>query len=318
MDKRNDHNGIIIAVTDQYASQFKGGKSRNIPVRRPTRPPLETSVRQAAKQLLNSLRFTARDEALLNTLLGVGLLSQQQIRSLFFASANDRTTNSRLKQLYDAHLLDFTAGLMPRMAEAGMQPCYLYALGPVGEEILAIRRGVSRSALGLSDRYDLHRGNPLLMHDLQVSHIYVQAKVAARPHNGGVVWGNEQAAAIRNQTGQELVRPDGLLDLTIGRQNQTFFVELDRGSSHWPDKINFYETARRRGEWQSVVRGDTFPTVLSVVADRFLTRARRAAQNNHAPIRFLFKSWSAFLAEPFFSNWHLGGEERLVNLFPEM
>jgi len=203
------------------------------------------------------------------------------------------------------------------MAEAGMKPCYLYTLGPVGEEILAIRRGVSRSALGLSDRYDLHRGNPLLMHDLQVSQIYVQAKVAARTHNGVVVWGNEQAAAVRNQTGQELVRPDGLLDLTIGRQNQTFFVELDRGSSHWPDKLNFYETARRRGEWQSAVHGDTFPTILSVVADHFLTRARRAAQYSHAPIRFLFKPWSAFLAEPFLMGWRLGGAERLVNLFPE-
>jgi hypothetical protein len=312
-----DQHGVIIAIADEYDSQFKGGRNGFVPVRRPCRPPLEVSVRQAARQLLSSPRFTARDEALLNTLLGVGLLSQEQIRTLFFAPASDRTTNHRLKQLYDAHLLDFTASLMPRMSEAGIKPCYLYTLGPVGEEILAIRRGVSRSALGLSDRYDLYRGNPLLMHDLQVSHIYVQAKIAARPHNGGVLWGNEQAAAVRNQAGQELVRPDGLLTLTIGRQSQTFFVELDRGSSHWPDKLNYYETARRRGEWQSVVRGDTFPIVLSVVADRFLTRARRAAQNNHAPVRFLFKSWSAFLADPFLSGWLLGGEERLVNLFPE-
>jgi hypothetical protein len=311
-----DQHGVIIAIAEEYKTQFKGGRSKAIPLRRRPRPPLESSIRQTARTLLESDKFTARDEAILNTLLGVGLLNQQQIQTLFFANANIRIANRRLKQLYDSHLLNFTAALMPRMAEAGMKPCYLYALGPLGEEILAIRRGVSRSALGLSDRYDLHRGNPLLMHDLQVSQIYVQAKVAARSHNGVVVWGNEQAAAVRNQAGQELVRPDGLLDLTIGRQNQTFFVELDRGSSHWPDKLNFYETARRRGEWQSVVRGDTFPTVLSVVADSFLTRAGRAAQNNHAPIRFLFKSWSAFLTEPFLTGWRLGGAERLVNLFP--
>ena len=306
--------GIIITVDDEYANQFKGGRNGNIPVRRPCRPPLETSVRQAARQMLQSPRFTARDEALLNTLLGVGLLSQQQIQALFFPHTTDRIVNRRLKMLYDAHLLDFTASLMTRMQQASLKPCYLYTLGPVGEEILAIRRGVSRSALGLSDRYDLHRGNPLLMHDLQVSQIYVQAKIALRPLQGAIAWGNEQAASIRNYDGRELARPDGLLRLTLADSSYPFFIELDRGSSHWPDKLSFYEEARQRGEWQTIVSSETFPPVLAVVADNFLNRARRAAQDKRTPIRFLFKSWSSLLANPFLKSWYLDGADQKINL----
>jgi hypothetical protein len=310
-------NGIVISVDEAYQRQFKGGRKINIPVRRPSRPPLAIAIRQAAKDLLQSQRFTARDEAILNTLLGVGLLSQRQIRTLFFPNSSDRAANRRLKHLYEGHLLNFTADLMPRMREAGLDPCYVYSLGAVGEEILALRQGLPRSGLNLSERYDLFRGNPLLMHDLQVSEVYVRAKAALRGFQGGVSWGNEQAAAIRAESGEELVRPDALLHLTFHGATHTYFVEMDRGSTYWPDKVDFYEEAERRGQWEHLNRRGVFPPVLAVIPAGATSRAQRAIQKGGHRLRFLVKTWPDFLAAPFLTEWLDGRRGGMVALTPE-
>ncbi|MEW5985008.1 MAG: replication-relaxation family protein [Chloroflexota bacterium] len=311
------HNGIIISIQDDYTTAFKGGNRVNTNGRRKQRAPLAGSIRQAARDHLHGPGFTPRDEAVLETLLGVGLLSRDQIQRLFFWSSNyPDTAAGRLKKLYERHLLNYTPDLIPRMRAADLEPCHVYSLGPVGEEVLAIRRGMTRSGLGFSDRYDLQRGNPLLMHDLQVSEVYVRAKLATRCYSGEMTWHNEQAAALRHPAGQEIVRPDGAIRIVINGTYHTFFVEMDRGSTRWPDKVGFYEEAHRRCEWSAQFRTHTFPQVLCIIPPGIVGKASDAIQHEAEHVRFLVKTWPAFLRTDFFQEWQDTLDGREVSLAP--
>ncbi len=290
-------------IPEDYRTAFKGGGLSANGGRWKKRKPLNSSARQAARRLLDSPRFTARDEAILETLLGVGLMSREQIQRLFFQGKTDKAVTVRLKKLYENHLLDYSADLMARMRMAGMEVCHVYGLGTVGEEILAIRRGLTRTALNHSGRYDLQRGNPLLIHDLQVSEVYVQAKGAMRKVNGQVIWYNEQASAIRNLAGEELVRPDGTLVLIAKGAIVSCFVEMDRGSTHWPNKVGFYEHARRNGDgWQGRFQGVQFPVVLAIIPPKLVDKVSQVLQESHS-VRFLLKTWPELLLTDFLQDW---------------
>jgi len=313
------HRGFIVNVPDDYNDSFKGGRRSPTGGRRKKRELLNGGIRQSARQMLNSACFTPRDEALLETLLGIGLLSRHQIQRLFFKpDGHPFTTAERIRKLYERHVLNYTADLMDRMRAAGLEPCHVYSLGSVGEEILAIRRGITRNALGLSERYDIYRGNLLLMHDLQVSEVYVRAKLAARQMRGDIAWHNEQAAAIRSQAGEELVRPDSALSLQPKGITTAYFVEMDRGSTHWPNKIDFYEHARLSGDgWQQQFRCREFPAVLAVIPPRLLNKVAQAIRQEAHSVRFWVKTWSAFLQTGFFQGWLDVAADRQADLIPK-
>ena len=308
-------NGVVMNIPEDYKTAFKGGSRGK---RRKNRPPLKNSVRQTARHLLNSRSFTARDEAILETLFGIGLLSRNQIQRLFWAESHPNTATKRLRLLYERYLLNYTPDLMDRMHTAGLEPCHVYALAPVSQEILAIRRGLSRSQLGLGHRYDLQRGNPLLLHDLQVSEVYVKARIAIRRRRGQLTWYNEKAAAIRTPVGEELVRPDGALNITSGNRIRTCFIEMDRGSTHWPNKVDFYEHARRNGDsWRQQFHTDEFPPVLAVVPTRLLDKASRVIRQEARTVRFWIKTWPTFLGTDFLHGWSNAVTGDAVDLIPK-
>lgn len=308
-------NGVVMNIPEDYKTAFKGGRRGQ---RRKNRPVLKNSVRQTARQLLNSRSFTARDEAILETLFGIGLLSRNQIQRLFWAGSHPNTVAKRLRILYERHLLNYTPDLLDRMRTSRLEPCHIYGLAEVGEEILAVRRGLTRSRLGLGQRYDLQRGNPLLMHDLQVSEVYVKARIAVGQYAGQLAWYNEKAAAIRTQAGEELVRPDGALQITLIGAVSTYFLEMDRGSTHWPNKVDFYEHAQRSGDsWSQQFYTSEFPPVLAVVPNRLLGKASKVIRQQARTVRFWIKTWPAFLDTDFLRDWSDTITGNSVNLIPE-
>lgn len=120
------------------------------------------------------------------------------------------------------------------MERAGLVPCHIYTLGPIGQELLALDRQIKRSEL--SYKYSGRSGQNVL-HDLMTAEIYAQAVVYAYAHERrwvetakqrnlgkdaarryitqnrlSVTWHGEHEAAIW-QGDKELVRPDGLLEI---------------------------------------------------------------------------------------------------------
>lgn len=322
MSEWDSGRGVVIQIPEDYQHYFKGGNRVGHNGRRKSRPPLADGIRPAARRLLNSPVLTPRDEAISETLYGVGLLSRHQIQRLFFPGRSRIAVAERLRELYQRHLVDYTPDLMGRMRTAGLVASHVYKLGLVGQEIVALRRGLNRSGLGLSDRYNLERGNPLLMHDLQVSEVYVQAKVASHQLGGDLIWYNEAAAAVRSPAGEELVRPDGFLRLTWQGISCSYFVEMDRGATHWADKVDFYEEAGRRGQYQHLLghNDGRLPAVLAIYpgkAGAAAPRVRRAVQQQARHVQFLLKSWPDLLQADFSDGWQDGATGQWVNLLDQ-
>jgi hypothetical protein len=139
---------------------------------------------------------------------------------------------------------------------------------------------------------------------LQVAEAYVRARLAMRRRGGELTWYNEAAAAIRNQAGEELVRPDGALRLAHGEATLFCLLEMDRGATHWPAKVEFYEAAWQRGDgWQAQFHSPSLPPILGIVPAAILDRAGRAIAQEARHSRFLLKPWPAFLASDFLDGW---------------
>jgi len=67
------------------------------------------------------------------------------------------------------------------MAAMRLEPCCIYTLGSVGQEVFALYSGIKRQKIPFTpDRYSLLRGNHFLLHDLQFSEMFAQLQVAVK------------------------------------------------------------------------------------------------------------------------------------------
>lgn len=186
---------------------IKGRKrNRTARLRRPNRNKLKIGYRAYADQLRASSQFTSRDERILKVIYSVGLLSREQIQMIFWKEDTASTTvSARLRKLYEHWVLNIATDVSLSMERAGMEPCHVYTLGPVGEEILAINRHETRSELGYNRRYASGRSDQNIMHDLMTAQIYTLSAVYALAHERQL-WQPRQATIrdeLREQFGDE-------------------------------------------------------------------------------------------------------------------
>ena len=285
------------------------------------RKPLKISIRQQAEHLLHG-RLTTRDLELVRALIGVGMLTRQQIQRLFFGD-HPKVASNRLARLYHYHFLDRSSYWLEDMGPEGFEPCYIYTVGAVGLEAFALRMGVGRGDVPFTPaRYTLSREDHFLLHDLRISEMFTQLQVGAKEIGEELMWFNESAAILRREQ-EELVRPDGIAVL-IGPQRHTpFFIEMDRGYTDWPKKVAAYEKARQQSPWAVTLRVDSwrpsvFPTVLCVVPAALEGMVQKEIESKRPQTKFYIQSWERFLAADIFVNWYDSSSGQIVALLPEM
>jgi hypothetical protein len=148
---------------------------------------------------------------------------------------------------------------------------HIYALGPVGQRVLALngarRRFREPSAIFVD-------------HTLAVSQLAVDLTLAQRAEHCEIL--NLQAEpdcwrTFSTATGRVLLRPDLAVTLGIDEYVVSFFVEVDRGTEHLPAllrKCHTYEVYYRSGHEQA--RDGVFPRVCWIMPEEL--RAERLRQ----------------------------------------
>ena len=302
-------------------------------LRRPVRARLSIGSRTYANELRATARFTDRDFRMVRLIYHTGLLSRDQLQRLFWQEVRaSGTVSDRLRVLYKRWVVNIAPDVSYNMRRAGMVPCHVYTLGTVGEEIMALDEHKRRHELAYNRRYATGRSRQNIMHDLMTAEIYVQAIAYAGQYNRQlwqaiesdeqykarrllIRWHSEREAAVW-QTDKELVRPDGAMEIIIGRERSFFFVELDRGHTRWEKKVAVYDNARQFGGWQNQFGIHDYPAVLLVVPDGHSQRVGDRVAAQKPQTRYLLKEWSDFLAEPM-AGWQDVGGDRNIALTPD-
>lgn len=274
----------------------------NYQIRAKVRPELKIGTRKKAEELLTKRVITEREINMARALIGVGLLTRHQMQRLFF-NDHDKVAANRLVKLYQHYFLDRGHYWLHEMGAMGLEPCYIYTLGSVGVDVFALYSGMNRRDVPFTaSRYSLMRSNHFLLHDLQISEIFTRLQVAASAPGRRLVWYNEMAAAL-HQDDNELVRPDGLAVLYEGETQQSFFIEMDRGSTDWERKIHFYERARFMGNWRGQLILNQFPEVLCVTPKGRSARLLETVQAKKPLTRYWIKEWDALLVGDVLAGW---------------
>ncbi|MBK7179573.1 MAG: replication-relaxation family protein [Chloroflexi bacterium] len=285
-------------------------------VRAAVRPELKVSAHKKAQELLERRAITTRDINIARALIGVGLLTRHQLQRLFFAD-HPVVASNRLVKLYRHYFLERGHYWLLEMAAMGLEPCYIYTLGNVGQEIFAVYNGLRRQDVPFtSGRYSLMRSNHFLLHDLQISEMFTRLQVAATGVDKRLIWYNEMAAALYHGE-DELVRPDGLASLYDDTWRANFFIEMDRGNTDWGKKLEFYDRARRQSSWRQQLMLSQYPDVLCVVPPGRAMGLVQLIQAKKPETRFLVKEWDAFVTEDALDGWLDVGPQRPVQLLPE-
>lgn len=278
-----------------------------------------------ANKLIQNSMITVRDYNLLRTLLGVGILSRQQIQRLFWTPGTSLSTvNRRLKLQADRGVLISTMTYRDMLSDLGLERCALYGLGDVAREILAARSGLqsSRTIAYNPKYYAILADNPLVRHHVMTAEIYTRLKEKSNRADNEMVWFIEMACIIRDGD-RELVRPDAYA--VIGREEDKeeahLFIETDTRNTNWEKKIQSYELARSRGNWREVLGSDWFPLVLCVVPNEHaVVRVANLIKSQSANVAYLLKAWPQFLVEDPYTGWyHAQGEAggELVKILPD-
>lgn len=220
-------------------------------------------------------RLSPRDRDILRTLGIVRVAGAGQLERLHFTGVSRRQQRKALASLTDRQLL----GRLPRVVggvRAGSAG-YIYAIGPAGRRLL--HPGEPR-----------HRpwtvGAPFLAHSLAVTELYVRLVLAERAgHLQHVVFTTEPAAwrpFPGPGGGRRLLKPDAAVVVRLGRFEDRWFVEVDRGTESLPTvrrKCELYRRYWASGREQAAC--GVFPRVLWLVPD-----ARRAHD-----LRQLLERW---------------------------
>ena len=278
------------------------------------RTPLKKSIGEQADYLLRRNCITRRDRELLRVLLHMKVMSKNQLRRLLWPPEGaESTIDARVRKLYDRHLMARAINMMDALEAEGMQPSYVYMLDGVGEEILAREQGVTRHALGYKRRQLSDRLPQYLMHDLCLSECFVQMSLAIRNNETlGAVWLNEREASVRNDTGKEVVRPDGIMRLAEGERRVDLFLEMDRGATPWEEKLEKYM------DTLDLVWGvEAHLQLLCVVQGKDMKRLTKLmGEMTHPQMTCLLKTWESVLAGNFLTGWLSVRSGGVISLFP--
>lgn len=268
------------------------------------------SAQEKAKGLLLNGTMTYRDLYLLETMLGVGILTSSQIHQLFWFAQTRNALRKRLGKLEKLGLLESSSGYWHTLKSLKLPAENVYKLATFGKVLLAVYGGrVSAKQIPYDDQYyNLVIQNRLFKHHIMTSQIYTRFKVASRYVGNQMKWVNEMSTVIRMESsGQELVRPDGFFK--IYREDIAGsvlgFVETDTRNTEWEKKIASYEKAMMKGDWAYSL-GKKFPVVFCVVPnDRAVLRIGKLIQEQHNEVKYLVKSWQKFNAEDLFEAWYI-------------
>lgn len=280
--------------------------------RRITRRDLKISIIAAADELVMANRVVDRDYRLLDTLQTIHLLSRNQIHRLFWNGEKSVTAvNTRLRKLYESHILDYRDYVEPEMAASGLEPCRIYVLDSVGQELLARHKGFpNRSQLGEVRGYSLGSGGQLLMHDVMMAEWFTSAWLASDQQQLKFGWWNERQSIIHHPTRLnterlpvELTRPDGTWFIEKARGLFIYYLELDRGHTDWDKKVIHYQQGYTNGQWEQQLGQEWFPPVLCLVPDKRYKSLNTWLPNQGGRVRYLLRTWPAFWQSDPFEGW---------------
>jgi len=237
------------------------------------------------------LELTERGVAILRQVGDLRLMTGKQIAAIHFpidehpsALAAARARSRDLSRLTRQQLL---MRLQRRIGgvRAGSSS-HIYALGPVGQRILALngprRRFREPSAIFVD-------------HTLAVSQLVVDLTLAAR--NGQCEILNLQAEpdcwrTFSGAAGRVLLRPDLAVSVGVTEYEMSYFVEVDRGTEHLPAllrKCHTYEAYYRSGREQQTNEHGVFPRVCWIVPEALRAeRLGRAIESDRQLTKGLF------------------------------
>jgi hypothetical protein len=235
-----------------------------------------------------SERLSGRDRAIVGQVADLRLMSARQIQAVHFPTdehdgerAAIRARQRVLERLARERLL---ARLERRIGglRAG-SASFLFALGPVGQRLLALD-GARRRAYEPSLRF--------VDHTLAIGQLVVDLTLAQRAGQLELLSCQSEPRCWRQFSGlggRQLLRPDAFVSLGVGDYELRWFVEVDRGSESVPTVLrkcrlyaDYYQTGREQTE-----QGGVFPRVCWVVPnEQRAERLRRAIENvSHFPER---------------------------------
>lgn len=136
----------------------------------------------------------------------------------------------------------------------------LYALGPVGEQIVKMRN-IPKPPTGYF-AYSLER----IMHDIVLNEVILNIVNLATAQGWTPVWISEGEAALYHEN-QQIIKPDAMLRLKQDGAEHVFLIEYhnEDHSSRAVDKVGRYERIAARKEiWTQAWQVETFPPILAV------------------------------------------------------
>ena len=209
--------------------------------------------RVGRSEILETSRWlTQRDRDICNDVFEHKVLTAIQLQYLYFN--HPRVASRRLLKLYEYQVLD---RFQPR-GLIGSAPNH-YILGELGAHIIAGERGLDLKKLRERRRADLKLPyNPRLTHLIEVNDFFTFLIVSCRESDGGhqlARWWSERRCY---KECRDVVRPDGLGELTDVNGSCTFLLELDRGTERGdrlPEKLRSYE-------WYARIKRDTADAVV--------------------------------------------------------
>lgn len=272
--------------------------------RHPTYQPVNSSYPQWVKKLLEEERITSRDYHLLMTLYGaVPVLSRDQIQRLFWGNCQPRSgmvaTQARLRKLtYDYRLLGVNKGGEEAMGQMGLPACYAYYLDTAGMTLLAMKQGRKREEMHPPRQYDNHKAPTYLVHDLMLAEVYTRLTEMRITEGFEMRWVSEWKASIRQDGGQEVARPDGMLFLKkaqspAGISTAAYYLELERNPSKrkWVGKVQGYETAVLQGNWRSTWPLREFPRIWVICPRQLVKPMVQTLKANQKATRWVVAGW---------------------------
>jgi len=202
-----------------------------------------------------------RELAILRSLDRIRLASGAQLERLHFSGSSARQRRRILESLTDRRLLcrldRFVGGR--RAGSSG----YLYALDVAGQRLLARRTG-------MPVRRPTTPGAPFIAHVLDVTELYVGLVEAERRGVIELLDFQAEPAAWRRYPGPgggtAIVKPDAYVRIGSGGYEDSYFIEVDRGSeapSTLARKADTYRAYYASGLEQH--RHNLFPRVLWTV-----------------------------------------------------
>jgi hypothetical protein len=206
--------------------------------------------------------LTDRDRQIMTTVGTVRVATARQLLSLHGADITTRRGQAVLAALSNRQVLTRLGRVVGgvRAGSAG----YVYTLGPVGARLLAPARRRPGRPFELSTLF--------LDHSLAVSQLYTDLALAARA--GALDLADFQGEprcwrGFYGSGGERLtLKPDAYAKLRLGRYEDHWFLEVDRGTESRSTLARKAEAYRRY--WQSGTEQDrtgVMPRVLFVVPD---------------------------------------------------